>query len=85
MSTEREDLRRRLDTIESAYEYMLAYAAQGLPSERSGRDGGKIRVELTSRRCANRGHRRNSVRAMGPNDDGQRLADSFDDSTCGSN
>src|SRR5688572_2977621 len=48
MSTEREDLRRRLDTIESAYEYMLAYAAQGLPSERSGRDGGKVRIELTS-------------------------------------
>jgi hypothetical protein len=48
MSTEREDLRRRLDTIESAYEYMLAYAAQGLPSEQSGRDGGKIRVELTA-------------------------------------
>jgi hypothetical protein len=45
MSTEREDLRRRLDTVESAYEYMLAFAAQGLPAE-SGRDGGRIRGEL---------------------------------------
>ena len=48
MTFEREDLRRRLDTIESAYEYMLAYAAQGLPVETLGRDGGKIRDELGS-------------------------------------
>jgi hypothetical protein len=46
MSLAREDLRRRLDTIESAYEYMLAYAAQGLPVETIARDGGKIRDEL---------------------------------------
>ena len=45
MSTEREDLRQRLDAVESAYEYMLAFAAQGLPAE-SGRDGGRIRGEL---------------------------------------
>jgi hypothetical protein len=52
MSTEREDLRRRLDAIESAYEYMLAYAAQGLPSESSGRDRGRIRSELDALACA---------------------------------
>jgi hypothetical protein len=46
LTPERDDLQRRLDTIESAYEYMLAYAAQGLPAETSARDGGKIRVEL---------------------------------------
>jgi hypothetical protein len=46
MTAQRDDLRRRLDTIESAYEYMLAYAAQGLPAETSTRDGGKIRTEL---------------------------------------
>jgi hypothetical protein len=45
MSTERQDLRHRLDTVESAYEYMLAFAAQGLPAE-SARDGGRVRVEL---------------------------------------
>ena len=48
MTTERDDLRRRLDSIESAYEYMLAYAAQGLPSESGGRDRGRIRGELDS-------------------------------------
>jgi hypothetical protein len=48
MTREREDLRRRLDTIESAYEYMLAYAAQGLPAGMAGRDGGKVRGELES-------------------------------------
>lgn len=48
MTTERDDLRRRLDSIESAYEYMLAYAAQGLPSESGGRDRGRIRSELDS-------------------------------------
>jgi hypothetical protein len=46
MSTDREDLRGRLDTVESAYEYMLAFAAQGLPAE-SGRDA-RIRVELAA-------------------------------------
>ncbi len=46
MSKERDDLRRRLDTIESSYEYMLAFAAQGLPADSSGRDGGRIRGEL---------------------------------------
>ena len=46
MTDAREDLRRRLDAVESAYEYMLAYAAQGLPSDAGARDGGKIRAEL---------------------------------------
>lgn len=46
MTQAREDLRRRLDTIESAYELMLAYAARGLPRDRAGRDGGGIRDEL---------------------------------------
>jgi hypothetical protein len=46
MSKEREDLRRRLDTVESAYEYMLAFAAQGLPADGGGREPGRIRGEL---------------------------------------
>src|SRR6187431_3795511 len=48
MTPEREDLRRRLDAVESAYEFMLAYAAQGLPAENQARDGGKIRGELAA-------------------------------------
>jgi hypothetical protein len=46
MTTARDDLRQRLDAVESAYEYMLAFAAQGLPGTSAARDGGKIQVEL---------------------------------------
>ena len=46
MTDSRENLRRRLDAIESAYEYMLAYAAQGLPSDAGAKDRGKVRAEL---------------------------------------
>jgi hypothetical protein len=46
MSNPREDLRHRLDVVEASYEFMLAYAAQGLRSESAARDGGRIRGEL---------------------------------------
>lgn len=46
MTNHRDALRRRLDTVESAYEFMLAYAAQGLPADGGARDGGRIRAEL---------------------------------------
>jgi hypothetical protein len=46
MSIQRDHLRGRLDTIESSYEFMLAYAAQGLRSDAASRDGGRIRGEL---------------------------------------
>jgi hypothetical protein len=46
MSAIREELRSRLDTIESAYEFMLAYAAQGLPSDAGAKSGAQIRTEL---------------------------------------
>lgn len=46
MSSARDLLRRRLDTVESSYEYLLAYAAQGLPSDQVARDRGKVRSEL---------------------------------------
>jgi hypothetical protein len=39
----------RCDAIEEAYEFMLAYAAQGLPDEAAGPSGGQIREFL--RRC----------------------------------
>jgi hypothetical protein len=48
MNAARDDLRRRLDTVESAYEFMLAYAAQGLPADGGARDGGRIRSELAA-------------------------------------
>ena len=40
------DLRRRIDTIEEAYEFMLAYAAQGVSGDASSQSGGQIREFL---------------------------------------
>ena len=42
-------LAARCDAIEEAYEFMLAYASQGLPSEHGSESGGQIREFL--RRC----------------------------------
>src|SRR5713101_7031568 len=36
-------VRERCDAIEECYEFMLAYAAQGLPSDEGSRSGGQIR------------------------------------------
>lgn len=38
---------RRCDTIEEAYEFMLAYAAQGLTGEEGSGSGGQLREFLT--------------------------------------
>ena len=40
------DIRERCDTIEECYEFMLAYAAQGLPSDEGSRSGGQVREYL---------------------------------------
>ena len=40
------DIRDRCNTIEECYEFMLAYAAQGLPSDEGSRSGGQIREYL---------------------------------------
>src|SRR5260370_24422172 len=40
------DISERCDTIEECYEFMLAYAAQGLPSDEGSRSGGQIREYL---------------------------------------
>jgi hypothetical protein len=45
------DIAERCNTIEECYEFMLAYAAQGLPSEEGSNSGGQIREFLT--RAAN--------------------------------
>ena len=37
------EVRKRCDVIEECYEFMLAYAAQGLPSDEGSRSGGQIR------------------------------------------
>jgi hypothetical protein len=40
------DIRDRCNTIEECYEFMLAYAAQGLPSDEGSKSGGQIREYL---------------------------------------
>src|SRR5712692_9504255 len=43
------DLGDRCNAIEEAYEFMLAYAAQGLPSDQGSQSGGQLRTFLS--RC----------------------------------
>jgi len=43
----RDELRQRIDLIEEAYEFMLAYAAQGLPGDAGSSAGGELRDYLT--------------------------------------
>jgi hypothetical protein len=40
------DILERCNTIEECYEFMLAYAAQGLPSDEGSHSGGQIREYL---------------------------------------
>ena len=40
------DIEERCNTIEECYEFMLAYAAQGLPSDQGSRTGAQIREFL---------------------------------------
>ncbi|MFQ5743371.1 MAG: hypothetical protein ACE5HV_07260 [Acidobacteriota bacterium] len=47
----RDELGTRIDTIEESYEFMLAYAAQGLAGDRASKSGGKLR-ELMERAAA---------------------------------
>jgi hypothetical protein len=43
----REELQRRCNSIEEAYEFMLAYAAQGVEGDAASQSGGQIREFLT--------------------------------------
>lgn len=42
----REDIARRVDAIEGGYEMMLAYAAQGLPTDQGAANSGQLREYL---------------------------------------
>lgn len=44
----REELAQRCDTIERAYEFMLAYAAQGLSGDAGSQSGGELRQLLSA-------------------------------------
>ena len=41
-----DELRERCNRIEECYEFMLAYAAQGLPGDRGSQSGGELRTYL---------------------------------------
>lgn len=43
MSNAREDLKARIEAIESGYEYFLAYAAQGLSTDQGSKSFGPLR------------------------------------------
>ena len=45
--TIRDDLAQRCETIERAYEFMLAYAAQGLSGDAGSQSGGELRQLLS--------------------------------------
>jgi len=44
--TSKGGLKERIDAVEAAYEFMLAYAAQGVTGEEAGSPGTEIRVQL---------------------------------------
>ena len=52
MSTARDDLKSRIDAIESGYEYFLAYAAQGLSTDHGAKSGGPLRDALKKMEAA---------------------------------
>jgi hypothetical protein len=43
LATPREDVKARIDAIEEAYEYFLAYAAQGLSTDQGAKSGAPLR------------------------------------------
>jgi hypothetical protein len=43
----RAELQKRIDAVEEAYEFMLAYAAQGLEGDTATQSGGQLREFLT--------------------------------------
>jgi hypothetical protein len=50
--TTRDDLARSCETIEQAYEFMLAYAAQGLSGDAASQPGGQVRKLLSGAAAA---------------------------------
>lgn len=46
MSSDREEVKSRIDAIESSYEFFLAYAAQGLTTDQGAKAGAELRSFL---------------------------------------
>lgn len=47
-----DDLRQRIEAIETGYEFMLAYAAQGRQTDKGGGSGSKLREHLNAMAAA---------------------------------
>ena len=47
MSSPRDDVKGRIDAIEESYEFLLAFAAQGLTSDQGSKTGGQLRGFLS--------------------------------------
>jgi hypothetical protein len=58
------DIAERCNTIEESYEFMLAYAAQGLPTDSGSQSGGQIREYLRRAAHALRGFEESCARAL---------------------
>jgi len=76
----REELRARIDAIESGYEFMLAYAAQGRPTDKGPGAGSRVREQLEAMQQAldGLGNVVRSVAASDPHDAGTIGAPFFD-------
>ena len=58
------DIAEHCNTIEESYEFMLAYAAQGLPTDSGSQSGGQIREYLRRAADALRGLSDSSAKAL---------------------
>jgi hypothetical protein len=58
------DIAERCNTIEESYEFMLAYAAQGLPTDSGSQSGGQIREYLGRAANAMRGLAESGEKAL---------------------
>src|SRR5580704_3729078 len=58
------DIAERCNTIEESYEFMLAYAAQGLPTDSGSQSGGQIREYLGRAANAIRGLAESCAKAL---------------------
>jgi|SRR5580658_608630 hypothetical protein len=58
------DIAERCNTIEESYEFMLAYAAQGLPTDAGSQSGGQIREYLRRAAHALRGLEESCAKAL---------------------
>ena len=52
MSAARDDLKSRIEAVESGYEYFLAYAAQGLSTDQGSKSGAPLRDFLKKMEAA---------------------------------